>query len=378
MSKLVERLVKPVEYMTTGMYANAPDLDDRIGDAWLGLAAAPSSWKPNPKCQREPRLGSQTKWAILQAQLMARQGGRAMQRVAQNEDTFVDIDPEDLGIQHLFYDALTPEGGTRVWTVRGGKQLTEEELIAAICTDPQRARIAARVLGIEPLSSVALYDALTAALDTLAIAPTCNYSVPSPEPIVTELQEPLVSRRGYRAPDGSIEWVEEVTMQPAEATEAVLKAMSSVDFDDEQTGTLYDDSRDRDDFLGPNREYEPIAWPKEVTFAHLRTAAKYLTEREIETRQPATWMGKRALRDLDRLLTHASEAATRSILRTLVSIVRFGDRARVCPTPSWSLCSSRGASNTTRQPANMSGCRAELPTAPPTAGWRRSRRSTTT
>ena len=103
MNALAVRLAKPVELMATGMYAHVPDLADRIGDAELGLMASFSSWKPNPK-SKEPKIGSMTKWAILQAQLNARQGGRAMTRVTRREDTFIDVDPEVIGVERMAYD----------------------------------------------------------------------------------------------------------------------------------------------------------------------------------------------------------------------------------------------------------------------------------
>ena len=100
------------------------------------------------------RLIERKLWAILQAQLSARQGGRAMTRATRLEDTFIDIDPEAIGVERMAYDDRSGDEGEVAWTTKGGKLLTTTQLITAICTDPTRARIAGRVLGVRPLTSV--------------------------------------------------------------------------------------------------------------------------------------------------------------------------------------------------------------------------------
>lgn len=224
LNRAATALASIAEHMARVRYGTVPDLDARVSDAQAALVEAACEFKPQPG---KDGFGYFLNYVLARVSGDLRQGAQSAKDEAQAEAVFTDLDPEDLGLDHLYECGSAPDvAQENTWVTKWGHVRTTTEVIDALVSNEKWAEWTAHLLGVEEVGSTEHRVALLRALDDLAeresSIPTWTSEPPAPEPI---LNHSLNSTYIRRIVGGEV--IEELSLDGDEFAEEVARASAS-------------------------------------------------------------------------------------------------------------------------------------------------------
>jgi hypothetical protein len=248
LEKLADTLTVLAEWIAVHRYEGAPDLDDRIGDAWLSVVEAANRFEPRPG---QDSVGYFLNYVLRRVAGDVRRGATVAKRWADEAAVYSDVAPdwldgsdsrdlaEALGVS-LYERQDGPEtAGEHLWVSKSGVVYDTTEVIERLVREfPDKA---AKLLGVpqDEHLPVRILQVLTEAAEMATALPAWLQEPAPPEPAVTgKLDDVIVRRRRGN------QVVEEV-LTGDELAEAVNEASANgaIWFSDEAP---FDERPDRD------------------------------------------------------------------------------------------------------------------------------------